>query len=54
MTNSVKLAIAAVIAILFAGFILRAAVKLASAAMHSMFIAVLVLIVIVWVLAKFR
>ena len=45
--TATKLAIAAVIAILFAGFILRAA-------MHSMFIAVLVLIVIVWVLAKFR
>jgi hypothetical protein len=52
--TSVKLAIAAVILIFFAGFVLRAAVRLASAAMHSLFVAVLVLVVIVWFLAKSR
>jgi hypothetical protein len=52
--TSVKLAIAAVIAIFFAGFILRAAMRLASVAMHSLFFAILVLIVIVWAVAKAR
>jgi len=50
--TSIKLAIAAVIAIFFAGFILRAAMKLASVAMHSLFFAVLLLVVIVWVVVK--
>lgn len=35
--TSIKLAIAAVILLLFAGFVLRAAMRLAATAMHSMF-----------------
>jgi len=50
--TSIKLAIAAVIAIVFAGFILRAAMRLASVAMHSLFFAVLLLGVIAWLAAK--
>jgi len=49
-----KLAIAAVIAIFFAGFVLRAAVRLASVAMHSLFFAILLVVVIVWIVAKLR
>jgi len=49
-----KLAIAAVIAILFAGFVLRAAVRLASVAMHSLFFAILLVVVIAWIVAKLR
>jgi len=49
-----KLAIAAVIAIFFAGFVLRAAVRLASVAMHSLFFAILLVVVIVWIVAKMR
>jgi hypothetical protein len=52
--TSIKLAIAAVIAIFFAGFVLRAAMRLASAAMHSMLILVLVVGVILWAVWKFR
>jgi hypothetical protein len=53
-STSIKLAVAAVVALLFAGFILRAAMRLASAAMHSMLVLVLVVIVVIWVAAKFR
>ena len=49
-----KLLIAAVIALFFAGFVLRAAVRLASVAMHSLFFAILLAIVIAWVVAKTR
>ena len=54
MRTQTKLAIAAVIAILFAGFVLRAAVRLASVAMHSLFFAILLVVVIVWIVAKLR
>lgn len=47
-----KLLIAAVIAIFFAGFVLRAAVKLASVALHSLFFAILMVVVIAWIVAK--
>ena len=50
--TSIKLAIAAVIAIVFAGFILRAAMRLASVAMHSLFFALLLVGVIAWLAAK--
>ena len=53
-SSSIKLAIAAVVALLFAGFILRAAMRLASAAMHSMLTLVLIVIVILWAAWKFR
>ena len=52
--TSIKLAIAAVIALFFAGFVLRAAMRLASAAMHSMLMLVLVVGVILWAVWKFR
>lgn len=52
--TSIKLAVAAVIAIVFAGFILRAAMRLASVAMHSLFFAILLVVVIVWIAAKSR
>jgi hypothetical protein len=53
-STSIKLAIAAVIALFFAGFVLRAAVRLASAAMHSFFILALLVIVAIWAAAKLR
>jgi len=53
-STSIKLFIAGIICILFAGFILRAALRLASAAMHSFFILALVLGVAVWIMAKMR
>jgi hypothetical protein len=52
--TSVKLAIASVIAIFFAGFILRAAVRLASVAMHSLFFAILLVVIVAWIFAKTR
>ena len=53
-STSIKLAIAAVVALFFAGFLLRAAMRLASAAMHSMLVLVLLVIVVIWLAAKFR
>ncbi|HEY6136591.1 MAG TPA: hypothetical protein VI670_02380 [Thermoanaerobaculia bacterium] len=53
-STSIKLAIAAVIALFFAGFVLRAAMRLASAAMHSMLALVLVVVIVLWVAWKFR
>ena len=50
--SATKLAIAAVIAILFAGFILRAAMKLAATAMHSILGAIVVVVLVVWLFAK--
>ena len=52
--NSIKLAVAAVVALFFAGFVLRAAMRLASAAMHSMLVLVLIVGVILWAVWKFR
>ena len=51
---SIKLAIAAAIALLFAGFVLRAATRLAAAALHSMLMLVIVVVIILWVAWKFR
>lgn len=53
-STSIKLAIAGIIAIVFAGFVLRAAVKLANAAMHSFLVLALVLIVVIWLSAKIK
>jgi hypothetical protein len=47
-----KLAIAAVIAILFGGLALRAAMRLVGAATHSLFFGVLLLVLVVWIFAK--
>jgi hypothetical protein len=52
--TATKLAIAAVIAILFAGFILRAAMKLAATAMHSILGAVVIVVIVAWVFVKMR
>jgi hypothetical protein len=52
--TAIKLAIAAVIAIVFAGFILRAAMKLAATAMHSILFAIVLVVLVVWVFAKRR
>ena len=52
--TATKLAIAAVIAILFAGFILRAAMKLAATAMHSILGAIVIVVLVAWLFAKTR
>ena len=52
--TATKLAIAAVIAIFFAGFILRAAMKLAATAMHSILFAIVLIVVVGWVVVKMR
>lgn len=52
--TSIKIAIAAVVLILFAGFILRAAMRLAATAMHSLFgmLVIVVLVVILFARGK--
>ena len=49
-----KLAVAAVIAVLFSGFILRAAMKLAATAMHSILFAILIIVLAAWLMLKRR
>jgi len=49
-----KLAIAAVLAILFGGLALRAAMRLVSTATHSLFFGVLLLVFVVWIFARKR
>jgi hypothetical protein len=51
-STSAKLFLAAIIGLFFAGFILRAAARLAAAAMHSFFILALLAIVAIWVATK--
>lgn len=51
-STTIKLAIAAVIAILFGGLALRAAMRLVSTATHSLFFGVLLLVLVVWIFAK--
>jgi hypothetical protein len=46
-----KLAIIAVIALLFGGIALRAAMRLVSTATHSLFFGVLLLVLVVWIFA---
>jgi hypothetical protein len=52
--TSIKLAIVAVIVLFFAGFVLRAALRLATTAMHSLFglLVVLILVVLLFVKTK--
>jgi hypothetical protein len=50
--TGIKLAIAAVVVLLFAGFILRAAMRLAATAMHSLLGAFAILVLIVILFAK--
>jgi LPXTG-motif cell wall-anchored protein len=52
LSTTVKLAIVAVIALLFGGLALRAAMRLVSTATHSLFFGVLLLVIVVWVFAK--
>jgi hypothetical protein len=54
METSVKIAIAALIVLLFAGFILRAALRLAATAMHSLLGAFVILALILLLFAKRR
>jgi hypothetical protein len=51
-STTVKLAIAAVLAILFGGFALRAAMRLVNTATHSLFFGVILLVIVVWIFAK--
>jgi heme A synthase len=51
-STTIKLAIAAVIAILFGGVALRAAMRLVSTATHSLFFGVLLLVMVVWIFAS--
>lgn len=53
-STSIKLAIAGVLCIVFAGFVLRAAMRLAAAAMHSFFVLALVLGCALWISIKLR
>jgi heme A synthase len=50
-STTIKLAIAAVLAILFGGFALRAAMKLVSTATHSLFFGIVLLVIVVWIFA---
>ena len=52
--TATKLAVAATVCIFFAGFVLRAAMRLASTAMHSLVFAGMLAVVAVWVFAKSR
>ena len=51
-STTIKLAIAAVVAIMFGGLALRAAMRLVSTATHSLFFGVLLLVLVVWIFAK--
>jgi heme A synthase len=46
-----KLAIVAMLALLFGGMALRAAMRLVSTATHSLFFGVLLLVMVVWIFA---
>jgi hypothetical protein len=50
--TSIKLAIAAIIVLLFAGFILRAAMRLAATAMHSLFGMLVIVVLVVLLFAR--
>jgi len=47
----IKLAIVAVLALLFGGLALRAAMRLVSTATHSLFFGLLLLVFVVWIYA---
>ena len=52
--TATKLVLAAVVAIVFAAFVLRAAMKLAATALHSILGAIVIVVIVVWVVAKRR
>jgi len=47
----IKLAIVAMLALLFGGFALRAAMRLVNTATHSLFFGLLLLVFVVWIYA---
>jgi len=53
-STTVKLAIAAVVLLMFGGFALRAAMRLVNTATHSLLFGVLLLVMVVWIFAKKR
>jgi len=53
-STSLKLALVGIVALLFSGLILRAALRLANTAMHSMFTLLLVVLIVAWVMVKVR
>jgi hypothetical protein len=50
--TTAKLAVAAVVLLLFGGFALRAAMRLVNTATHSLFFGVLLLIMVVWIFSN--
>ena len=52
LSTAIKLAMVAIIALLFGGLALRAAMRLVGAATHSLFFGVLLLVLVVWIFAK--
>jgi hypothetical protein len=50
--TTAKLAAVAILALLFGGFAIRAAMRLVSTATHSLFFGVLLIVVVVWIFAK--
>ncbi len=50
--TSIKLAIAAIVLLFFAGFVLRAAMRLAATAMHSLFGMLVVVVLVVLLFAR--
>lgn len=52
--TAAKLAVVGVICILFAGVILRAAMKLAATAMHSILFMILLVVLVLWIAMKGR
>jgi hypothetical protein len=52
LSTTAKLAIAAVVLLLFGGFALRAAMRLVSTATHSLFFGVLLLGMVIWIFAS--
>ena len=53
-TTGTKLAIAGIIAVLFSGLLLRMATRLLSVAMHSLFTALLLVVIVVWLTRRMR
>lgn len=50
--TTAKLAAVAILALLFGGFALRAAMRLVNTATHSLFFGVVMLVMVVWIFAK--
>ncbi|MGA8810811.1 MAG: hypothetical protein WB973_23305 [Thermoanaerobaculia bacterium] len=50
--TAAKLAVVAIVALLFGGLALRAAMRLVSTATHSLFFGVLLLVMVVWIFSS--